>query len=108
MMALVHQRCLHHAAREAVARCPECKRYFCRECISEHEGRILCAGCLRKLLAPPAFPRHRFAGFGRLVLSLLAVAFIWFFFFLIGRSLLAIPASFHEGTIWKTFKMPEE
>jgi hypothetical protein len=39
----------------------------------------------------------------RLALSVLAVALIWFFFFLIGRGLLAIPSSFHEGTIWKTF-----
>ncbi len=108
MRALVHQRCRHHAEREAVARCPECKRYFCRECVSEHDGRILCADCLRRLLAPAVSPRRRFDGIGRLLLGLFAVVFIWFFFFLIGRSLLAIPSSFHEGTIWKTFKMLEK
>ena len=108
MIPLVHQRCLHHADREAAARCPECKRYFCRECVSEHDGRILCASCLRKLLAPAKPRRRSFAGILRLGLSLLAVALAWFFFFLIGQGLLAIPDSFHEGTIWKTFAPAEE
>jgi hypothetical protein len=25
----------------------------------------------------------------------------WFFFYLIGETLLALPTSFHEGTLWK-------
>lgn len=101
-MILAHQRCLNHADREAVARCPECRKHFCRECISEHEDRVLCAACLRRLLAPAAARPPRLAGLGRVVLSFAALALVWFFFFLIGRSLLAIPTSFHDGTIWKT------
>ena len=50
-MKLSAQRCFNHAGREAVARCPECSRYFCRECISEHRGRVVCAGCLASLSA---------------------------------------------------------
>jgi hypothetical protein len=101
-MILVHQRCLNHIDREAVARCPECQKHFCRECISEHDDRVLCAACLRRLLEPPRAHPPRFAGFGRVVLSLTALAIAWFAFFVLGRSLLAIPASFHDGTIWKT------
>lgn len=42
----VHQRCWNHEAREAVCRCVSCSRSYCRECVSEHEGRLLCAACL--------------------------------------------------------------
>ena len=45
---LAHQRCFNHATREAVARCPECHHFFCRECITEHDDRVLCTGCLKK------------------------------------------------------------
>ena len=49
-MAQLHQsRCLNHAAREAVARCPVCKNFFCRECITEHNGRVMCATCIQKV-----------------------------------------------------------
>jgi hypothetical protein len=101
-MILAHQRCLNHIDREAVARCPECKKHFCRECISEHDDRVLCASCLRKLLAPKAERPPRFQGVGRIVLSFIAIGIVWFAFFIVGRTLLAIPATFHDGTIWRT------
>lgn len=31
-----------------MARCPECRRFFCRECVTEHDDQLLCASCLRK------------------------------------------------------------
>jgi hypothetical protein len=45
----LQQRCWNHELREAVCRCPECGRSFCRECVTEHEARLLCAACLGKL-----------------------------------------------------------
>lgn len=45
-LAIHASRCVLHTQREAAARCPECKRFFCRECITEHDGRVLCSGCL--------------------------------------------------------------
>lgn len=45
----LNQRCWNHEAREAACRCPACGRTYCRECVSEHEGRLLCAACLRGL-----------------------------------------------------------
>lgn len=45
MTPLVEQRCFHHPAREAVVRCPGCRRFYCRECVTEHEGRMMCAAC---------------------------------------------------------------
>jgi len=43
---LARQRCWTHAQREAVSRCPSCKRFYCRECVTEHDGRLLCVQCL--------------------------------------------------------------
>ena len=37
----------------------------------------------------------------------LGVLTAWLFFYFVGRSLLAIPDSFHEGTIWKSKFMDE-
>jgi hypothetical protein len=101
MISLVQQRCFNHATREAVARCPECKQFFCRECITEHDDRVVCASCLKKLTHKPL--TQRFA-LGRLLLAVQCVFGLlvaWYFFFLIGQSLLKLPNSFHEGTLWQ-------
>ena len=101
MASFAHQRCFNHAGREAAARCPECGQCFCRECITEHEDRVVCAACLQKLAHRP-FARHStFAWFFRIAQCLFGVLIAWFFFFLIGDSLMRSPASFHEGTLWK-------
>ncbi len=102
MPALVHQRCLNHEFREAVARCPECKQFFCRECVTEHDDRVICAACLKKLARPGAARRFRWAGLIVAGKCLVGVITVWLFFYAIGRNLLAIPDSFHEGTVWKS------
>jgi hypothetical protein len=98
---LVRQRCFNHPHREAVARCPECGRYFCRECITEHEGRVLCASCLTRLVSPKTKSKGRLAVVGRIAQTSFGLLIIWIVFYYIGRLLLLIPSSFHEGTIWK-------
>ncbi|HEY1789296.1 MAG TPA: rhomboid family protein [Verrucomicrobiae bacterium] len=101
MSSLAQQRCFNHAIREAVARCPECKQFFCRECITEHDDRVVCTSCLKKLTLKP--PSRRF-GLGRLLLAgqcVFSLLIAWYFFFLIGHSLLKLPNSFHEGTLWQ-------
>ncbi len=100
MRDLALQRCLNHAEREAVALCPQCRHYFCRECITEHEDRVLCAACLRKLARVPLLQRRGFASARRLLECLLGLAMVWFFFYLLGECLLALPTPFHEGTLW--------
>jgi len=62
MKDLAHQRCFNHVQREAVARCPQCRGYFCRECITEHDDRVICAGCLSKLVRKSALPRRTLTG----------------------------------------------
>jgi len=44
----IQNRCWNHEEREAVCRCPGCGRPFCRECVTEHQARLLCAACLEK------------------------------------------------------------
>ena len=101
MQPISAQRCFNHAQREAAARCPECGRYFCRECIVEHEERVLCAACLAKAARIPLTRRRSFVGLTRLFQCLVGVCTLWFVFYLLGESLLALPSSFHEGTLWR-------
>lgn len=93
--ALAQRKCLNHGEREAVARCPGCGSHFCRECVSEHAGRVLCAPCLAKATA--ARERgSRSIGWVP-VLAAAGLAFAWIFFLGLGKVLLAVPAAFHDG-----------
>ncbi|MEQ1859312.1 MAG: rhomboid family protein [Chthoniobacteraceae bacterium] len=101
---LALQRCWNHASREAIARCPECSRFFCRECTIEHADRIICSGCLARLQSAATKPgqRRSFAPVLRCAAALAGLVFAWILFFSIGRMLLAIPDSFHGDTLWKS------
>ena len=102
MQNLTYQRCSNHATREAVARCPSCGQTFCRECITEHDDRVICAACLRKLARVPLLKRRGFAIALHLGQCLMGVFVCWFFFYTIGEILLSLPSSFHEATLWQT------
>jgi hypothetical protein len=108
MEDLLHQRCFNHMLREAVARCPECRRYFCRECITEHDDKVLCAGCLSNKMMPAVSGLTRFSGLIRVFHFLLGAMLLWLFFYYIGQILLSLPSAFHEGTLWELgwFKTP--
>jgi hypothetical protein len=97
-MNIARERCSNHASREAVARCPECRRYFCRECISEHEDRAICAFCLKRLGTKPV-RRYRLARLTPFIQILVGVLLLWSSFYLLGKVLLTIPSSFHEMAI---------
>ena len=100
MPHLSRQRCFNHAEREAAARCLGCRQYFCRECVTEHDDRVLCAVCLQKSAARPS-ARGRSRIYVRRLLPCAASLFwLWFVFYLAGEALLRIPASFHEQTLW--------
>jgi len=47
MSDLARQQCFNHPGREAIVRCPSCRRDYCRECVTEHDDRYLCSACLR-------------------------------------------------------------
>lgn len=95
--------CVLHPQREAAARCASCNSFFCRECVTEHDLRMLCAHCLRDATAEATKPkRQRSLLSSLLVLGPLALGamLLWIGFYLLGRLLLAIPSEFHEGNIW--------
>lgn len=97
------ERCSNHLEREAVARCPECKRYLCRECATEHQGRIICSVCMARgrgdrKAGVKAFPRWP----ARMLAAALSFFAAWFFFYLAGYYLVSAPASFHKQTIWSS------
>ncbi len=99
--AVLHQRCGNHPGREAAARCPECRGYFCRECVTEHEDRLVCTACLRALIAPTQ--RKVRLHLGPLVVlaqGTTGILLLWLTFYYIGRMLLWAPTAFHEATLW--------
>jgi len=85
---LARARCTNHDSRQAAGLCPSCRRPFCRECLTEHEGRLTCAACLRRtakasLTGPSLFAQARRA----LVVPALALAALfgsWIFFYSLG------------------------
>jgi hypothetical protein len=95
------RRCVRHDSREAAARCPGCRREFCRECVVDHAGRLLCSGCITKLVHPTGVAPRRWAVVRRGLATGAGVMVAWVAFFWVGTLLLKIPAAVHEGTIWK-------
>ena len=97
-MRLVDQRCLNHPGREAAVRCPGCRRFFCRECVTEHAERWLCADCLRRGRARLDRRRPARVGWGTIGQAATALLLAWLFFYGVGKALVAVPVSVHEGT----------
>ncbi|MFH0879930.1 MAG: rhomboid family protein [Lentisphaerota bacterium] len=102
MSIILQARCLNHANREAVARCPGCSRMFCRECVTEHHGQVVCAKCLGLAGRKAAEKRIGFFWIVSLSQALAGLFLAWALYYGVGRILLAIPSSFHEGAVWET------
>ena len=97
MPAILASRCLLHPHRESVARCPECHQAYCRECITEHDGRVMCASCLRQLTRGLERKPLRLGGLWRPFQVTFGIVVAWLLFFLLGHFLLQIPSEWHEG-----------
>ena len=83
-------------------RCPACQRFYCRECATEHAGRLLCAQCLATAVAastPKGRPRVRafIATAGWIAAALGGLLFAWLVFFYLGAALARAPFDFHTG-----------
>jgi len=100
----IHQRCWNHESREAVCRCPQCGNSFCRECVTEHEFRLLCAACLTALarvrLAERAENRGGLYRLLPAMMILAGIALAWLVFFAGGEALLTIELR-AEQTSWQ-------
>lgn len=100
-------RCARHAEREAAACCAACGVAFCRECVSEHAGRLLCAACLGKTIEAERAHNKRGAGgfpaaLRRVLVICASLAWLWLCFYLTALWINKIPRSVHEGTVWST------
>lgn len=103
MKSVNNKGCYHHPQRDAVARCPECGKYYCRECVTEHEDRMLCSRCLSFQIEKRS--KRSFTWLQKTVVPIQALVgflMLWYIFFLLGQLLLTIPHAFHEGTIWQS------
>jgi hypothetical protein len=100
-------RCFNHGTREAVAQCLQCARYYCRECVTEHGTRVLCATCLERTAVETA-PRPRAITVAwRVAQLLMAFCVVWFVAYAMGRGLLWLPSEFHENLVWDQELFPE-
>jgi hypothetical protein len=102
MTTITQQRCMLHAGREAVAQCPGCHRPFCRECVTEHDDRILCAACIHGLVSQGTTPKRVRARFlSRLLRAAMGFFVLSLAFYVTGQLLLRLPSAFHEGSLWR-------
>ena len=84
-----------------MARCPECGGFFCRECVSEHAGRVVCAKCLAELVGAPTRRAAVKAWLTLTVPYAAAFLFVWLCFYGLGQVLLVLPDAFHSGEVWQ-------
>src|SRR6185369_13665880 len=82
------RRCVRHPSREAAARCPSCQEFFCRECVVEHEGKLLCAACLARLVAPKQERSRQWAKARQSLAVLAGLLVLWFTFQELGTVLM--------------------
>jgi hypothetical protein len=98
MSSLAHQRCYNHAVREAAARCPSCRHFYCRECVSEHQHRLLCAKCIQQLLGEQGTgKRPLLAPLAHAAKLAVAVVLLWMLFLVYGQFMLLLPSEFHDS-----------
>lgn len=101
MTAGLEQRCWNHESREAVCRCPECGRSFCRECVSEHQSRLLCATCLARAAEARQSRRSRLRPLAVPLLAVAGIGLAWVVLFGAGESMLIL-AERAEQSSWQS------
>lgn len=81
MSGLAAARCLNHEAREAVSRCKSCGKYFCRECVTIFEGRMMCAACVRSVSGQQRDATRTGLGVSGAALAVAGLFSTWFVFY---------------------------
>ncbi|MBG85306.1 MAG: rhomboid family protein [Verrucomicrobiales bacterium] len=101
MAELVAQRCHVHLNREAAARCPECRQFYCRECVTEHDDVVICTACLKSQTEISEEKKLQIRGLFRFVSGVMGFVFCWVIFIWVGQMLLAAPSEFHDADLWQ-------
>ncbi len=102
-MALLTQSCLHHAGRPAVARCPSCSQSYCRECVVEHDYKLICASCLARVAEAVTRPGKKPGRFPIAAVIQFALALFagWLIVQLVADIIMSLPSDIHDGLIWE-------
>ena len=100
MSDLARQQCCNHPGREAIVRCPSCRRDYCRECVTEHDDRYLCSACLQLETAKPAHAPRRFRMPVGALLALAGLLTAWTVYYAAARYLLLRSAAGHSYHVW--------
>ena len=87
--------CFVHPGRESVALCLECRHSFCRECVIDHDGRLICAACLARMQVSAAKSHHRLQAFAQTAGVLVGLILCWMLFYSAGRALLLAEPARH-------------
>lgn len=98
--SLAANRCFNHPGREAIALCATCGRHYCRECVTEHKGRMTCSFCLKQMAEKKTRRKSRLLLPVRGVEMAAGLTLLWLILYYLGRLLILLPSSFHEGTFW--------
>jgi hypothetical protein len=88
MSPALQQRCWNHPEREASCRCPHCLRSFCRECVTEHQARLLCAACLAAAVRERPSAHRPFRRFLPAAMALAGLVLGWLVFYGVGQAFL--------------------
>jgi hypothetical protein len=99
--AVTQATCFHHPLREAAAKCVSCGNSFCRECVTPVDRRMMCADCFKLSTAVKERPKRDWFVLSFAAQALLGLLGLWFTTYFLGRVLLELPTSFHEGTVWE-------
>ena len=78
--------CFVHESREAVALCLECRHSYCRECVVDHDGRLICAACLGRLQKAAAASTGRLRRALSYTSVMAALLLCWIVFYMAGRA----------------------
>jgi hypothetical protein len=98
---LARSRCENHPDREAVAFCRECERTFCRECVTSHDDRVVCAACLSRMADDgDVKKRVRLNGLLMPIRALVGFVVVWVLLYAFGRILASASATFHKDGLW--------
>jgi len=96
--AVYSKRCSNHPSREAVARCPICQKFYCRECITEHDGKMLCKYCLESKIESQKNDKKSSLFLKQVIIVILFIssfALSWFLFAMLGKIIMLFPQKYH-------------
>jgi uncharacterized paraquat-inducible protein A len=97
--SVAKRRCRNHIERQAACRCPGCGFDFCRECVTEHDERLLCSRCMAQLTGSIQEP-SRSAALRTLAQAVAGIVAAFLFFFLAGELTSMVVSPSHEVRAW--------